>query len=63
MYLSGKMTMVLQSKLELLCEGEGHNPIKGHKYDASVMAVKMWFIVSSLTFSVVCDKPFLTFST
>lgn len=55
--------MVLQSKLELLCEGEGHNPIKGHKYDASVMAVKMWFIVSSLTFSVVCDKPFLTFST
>lgn len=58
----GKMTVVLQSKAELLHEEDGHNLIKDHKYDASVMVVKMRFLYS-LSFNVLCDKPFLQFST
>lgn len=52
----------LQSKAELLHEEDGHNLIKDHKYDASVMVVKMRFLYS-LSFNVLCDKPFLQFST
>ena len=63
----GKMTVVLQSKAELLHEEDGHNLIKAHKYDASVMVVKMRFLyclfhlmfsVTSHFYSLVLEKNF-----
>ena len=63
----GKMTVVLQSKAELLHEEDGHNVIKDHKYDASVTVVKMRFLyrllhlvfsVTSHFYNLVLEKNF-----